>query len=79
MDLTSPREDWPRTSWNRPGPFILSDDPADHGLSDAEVACIEKAYEIRRREVRAALEKPSRFQLDGGCPEWGGRRRVGNA
>ena len=72
MDLTSPRDDWPRTSWNRPGPFILSDDPADHGLSEAEVACIEKAYEIRRREVRAALTQPSPFERDWGLSgmEW---------
>jgi len=66
MDLTSPRDDWPRTSWNRSGPFILSDDPADHGLSEAEVACIEKAYEIRRREVGSALSQPSPFEIDWG-------------
>ena len=48
----------------RPGPFILSDDPADHGLSETEVACIEQAYEIRRREVRAALTQHDPFRLD---------------
>ena len=71
MDLTSPRDDWPRTSWDRPGPFILSDDPADHGLSEAEVACIEKAYELRRREVRAALTQHDPFRLDWGLSGFG--------
>ena len=72
MDLTPSRDDWPRISWDRPGPFLLSDDPADHGLSAAEVACIEKAYEIRRREVRAALMQPSPFEIDWGLSgmEW---------
>jgi hypothetical protein len=64
MDFTSLRDDWPRTRHGSPGPVVLSDDPADHGLSGAEVACIEKAYEIRRHEVRAELEKPLRFELD---------------
>ena len=75
MDLTTPRDDWPQTPWDRPRPFILSDDPADHGLSEAEVACIEKAYELRRREVRAALEQPSLIPSPtGGCPSSSGRR-----
>ena len=61
MDLSARRNDWPRCTWEQPGPCILSDDPADHGLSEAEVACIERAYELRRREVRAALKQsPSR-------------------
>ena len=71
MDFPTLRDDWPRTSWNRPGPFILSDDPSDHGLNEAEVACIEKAYEIRRREVRAALSQPSRFERDWGLSGMG--------
>lgn len=63
MDIRSHRDDWPRTLWNRPGPLVLSDDPTDHGLSAAEVACIEKAYEIRRRELRAALEPSPRREV----------------
>ena len=63
MDIDIRREDWPRVTWDAPGPFVLSEDPADHGLSDAEVACIEKAYELRRREVRAALEAPVPYRL----------------
>lgn len=72
MDITSPRDDWPRTPWDRPTQRLFSDDPADHGLSEAEVACIEKAYEIRRHEVRAALDKPAPFRLDWGLSglEW---------
>jgi len=54
-----------------PAPFILSDDPADHGLSEGEVACIEKAYEIRRREARVALEQPSRLERDWGLSGMG--------
>ena len=60
MDIRSHRDDWPRKPWNRPGPLVLSDDPTDHGLSAAERACIEKAYAIRRREIRAALEPAPR-------------------
>ena len=60
-------------SWES-GPFILSDDPADHGLSAAEVACIEQAYEIRRREVRAALMQPSPFEIDWGLSGRDGRK-----
>jgi hypothetical protein len=71
MEMPALRDEWPRTSWDRPGPFILSDDPADHGLSAAEVACIEQAYEIRRREIRAALTRPSRLAIDWGLSGMG--------
>jgi len=78
MNIPAPRDQWPRTLGDRTGPFVLSDDPADHGLSEAEVACIATAYEIRRREVRAALTQPSRFELDWGLsgPEWPKSLRV---
>lgn len=52
---------WPHTRRGQPTPFVLSDDPADHGLGEAEVACIEKAYELRRRELQAAIERPEPF------------------
>lgn len=52
---------WPHPQRERPSPFVLSDDPADHGLGEAEVACIEKAYELRRRELQAAIERPEPF------------------
>ena len=80
MDLTPLRDDWPRSSWHRPGPLLLCEDPADHGLGDAEVACIEIAYELRRREVRAALTQHDRFRLDWGLSGLGwpraGRERI---
>lgn len=66
MDITSSREDRPRTPLDRPPQRLFSDNPADHGLSEAEIGCIEKAYEIRRREVRASLDKPPPFQLGWG-------------
>ena len=63
FDFLRPRNrDWPRLARNKAVPFVLSDDPADHGLTEAELACIEKAYEIRRREVRAMLEEPMPFR-----------------
>lgn len=72
INITVPRDDWPRRPCDRPESFPLSDNPADHGLNAAEVACIEKAYEIRRREARAELERPSPFEFDWGLSglEW---------
>ena len=74
MDFTPPREEWPRRLWDQPVQRLFSDDPADHGLSEAEVACIEKAYEIRRREVGSALSQRRRSSSTGGCPDPSGRR-----
>jgi hypothetical protein len=54
MELFEHREPWPR-SLPVGTPCVLSDDPADHGLSEAEVDCIEKAYDIRRRVIRAKI------------------------
>lgn len=59
--ITGRRETWPHPPRDGPSPFVLSDDPADHGLSEAEVACIEKAYELRRRELQVAIERPEPF------------------
>ncbi len=59
--ITGRREPWPHPSRNPPSPYVLSDDPADHGLGEAEVACIEKAYVLRRRELQAAIERPEPF------------------
>lgn len=55
--LALKREPWPRTLAGRKRPLALSDDPADHGLSAAEVACIGDACELRRRALRAAIEE----------------------
>ena len=62
MPLAKQREPWPRLPRHAETPFVLSDNPADHGLSAVEVACIEQAYEIRRREIGVALARPQPFR-----------------
>ena len=68
-----PGEQWPRASARTETPLVLSDDPADHGLSEAEVACIAKAYELRQREIRSAIEKPWKPSQRGEWLTWGPR------
>ncbi len=69
MDFPSNRSEWPRVTRKAP-PCVLSDDPADHGLSLAEVACIERASEVRLRELRKMLEQPAPFKCGSLSSEW---------
>lgn len=73
--LSASKERWPRWPWDQPGPFLLSDDPADHGLSGAELDCIRTAYALRAREVRALLEAPQPYHV--GWSEFGVGRPKG--